>query len=107
MLKNWTKYDFFQLIIGQVNAKEQPHGICRLVDTDGFFIFEGQFMNGELSGSGRAIGYNAYYVGEWKEGNYHGFGTEVSYNGCSYVGGWEENMRHGSGKYTKADGNVF
>tara|TARA_B100001105_G_scaffold223578_1_gene192214 strand:- start:63 stop:659 length:597 start_codon:yes stop_codon:yes gene_type:complete len=47
------------------------------------------------------------YVGEWKDGKYHGQGTftRFSGSGCGsyreqYVGEWKDGKRHGRGAYT-------
>ena len=47
------------------------------------------------------------YVGEWKDGKYHGQGTftRFSGSGCGsyreqYVGEWKDGKRHGQGAYT-------
>ena len=44
------------------------------------------------------------YVGEWKDGNYHGQGTwtggEGEFEGDKYVGEWKDDYMHGKGTYT-------
>ena len=62
-------------------------------------------MNGLLS-YGRYINPHRYYVGDWKDGKYHGQGTAVWINGTTYVGAWEDYKKHGQGKLTKEDGTV-
>ena len=44
------------------------------------------------------------YVGEWKDGAYHGQGTYTFSNGDQYVGEFRDNKMHGHGTYTHADG---
>ena len=45
-------------------------------------------------------------VGEWKEDESHGHGTETYANGDKYVGNWKEGKYHGFGVKTYADGRV-
>ena len=78
-----------------------------MIYLDGSFIKEGQFVNGKLSGYGREIYPNWYYIGDWKDDNRHGQGTYVFCNGTTYVGAWKNHKFHGPGKLTKADGTVF
>ena len=71
----WIGYDKVWFMCGQVNDRGKAHGIARMIYKDGKFIREGQFVNGLLSGYGRMINGGLYYVGDWKYGQYHGFGT--------------------------------
>lgn len=45
------------------------------------------------------------YVGDWKEGNYHGKGTYYFANGDKYIGDWVEGSMEGQGTYTFAADN--
>ena len=92
-------------MIGQVNDFRQAHGICRLIGNNGVYIYEGQFVNNEMSGYGRYLGMNGNYVGDYKDDMHHGFGTEVN-DDKTYVGAWKDSKRHGQGKLTNADGTV-
>ena len=75
-LSEWTKYDKFWFIIGQINEKGQPHGISRMIFETGIIIREGQFVNGfYLSGYGRYVSMHGYYIGDWKDDRFHGQGT--------------------------------
>ena len=51
------------------------------------------------------------YVGEWKDGKYHGQGTYIfgsgPHLGDIYVGEWKDNKKHGQGTYTFADGEKY
>ncbi len=47
---------------------------------------------------------NLTYVGEWKDGRRHGYGTLTAQNGDKYVGSWLNNQRDGSGIQTYGDG---
>ena len=45
------------------------------------------------------------YVGEWRDGHWHGQGTIKFAGGMKYVGGWRNDKRHGQGTLTHADGS--
>ena len=54
-----------------------------------------------------AVGENGYkYVGEFKDGKFHGQGTEAFTNGDKYVGEFKGGVRHGQGKLNYADGRI-
>ncbi len=55
-------------------------------------------------GIGRMWKNGGKYVGEYKEGLFHGQGTYNFANGDKYVGEWKESLFHGQGTYTYADG---
>jgi len=40
------------------------------------------------------------YVGQWKDGKYHGKGTYTSPDGSIYEGEWKDGSEHGQGIYT-------
>ena len=45
----WTKFDVCYeewYFIGQANDKNEPHGICKMIDKNSRRIIEGQFVNG-------------------------------------------------------------
>jgi len=46
------------------------------------------------------------YVGEFKDGKWHGQGTHTFANGDKYVGEFKDGHHHGQGTYTYADGKV-
>ena len=47
------------------------------------------------------------YVGEFKDGNYHGQATYTFASGDKYVGEYKDGKRHGQGTYTYADGEQW
>lgn len=70
------------------------------------------------------------YVGEFREGKYHGEGKYISHDGVTYEGNWENDQKngfgvikfpggnmyegyflngkfHGKGRYTKNDGSMY
>ena len=46
------------------------------------------------------------YVGEWKDGEFHGVGTYTWALGSKYVGEFQDGKQHGQGTYTGADGTI-
>ena len=46
------------------------------------------------------------YVGEFKDGEFHGQGTYTFTDGENYVGGFKDGKRHGQGTYTYADRSI-
>ena len=47
------------------------------------------------------------YVGEYKNNERHGNGTETLANGAKYVGEWKNGNMHGQGTYTLANGTII
>ena len=47
------------------------------------------------------------YVGQLKDGKFHGHGTMTYVDGSMYVGEWEDQSRHGQGEQTYESGNKF
>ena len=47
------------------------------------------------------------YVGEWRDGKYHGQGTFTWASGAKYVGGFKDDKRHGQGTFTGASGTKY
>lgn len=46
------------------------------------------------------------YLGEWRNGLYHGYGVFTSTNGSRYVGEWRDGRRHGYGIEYGLDGSI-
>ena len=44
------------------------------------------------------------YIGEWKDGKYHGQGTHTYPDGRKYVGQWKDNLPNGQGAFTHRSG---
>ena len=67
--------------------------------------YVGEWKDGKYHGQGTYTYANGdEYVGEYKDGKYHGQGTLTFANGDEYVGGWKDNKVHGQGTYTFSDG---
>lgn len=47
------------------------------------------------------------YVGEWKDGQFHGEGTFISNAGGRYDGGWKKGLYHGRGRLTHVGRLVY
>ena len=47
------------------------------------------------------------YVGEWKDGKYHGYGTYTDIYGGHYVGEWKDGKHHGNGTSTGTYGEIY
>jgi nephrocystin-3 len=47
------------------------------------------------------------YVGEFKDGKYHGQGTRTYEDGSRYVGEWLDSKKNGRGTYINADGEKY
>ena len=45
------------------------------------------------------------YIGEFKNGAYHGQGTYIFPNGDKYIGEWKDDKKNGLGTLTWADGS--
>ena len=76
--------------------------------------YVGNFKDGLFHGRGSYTFSNGdKYVGEFYGDRIHGQGTMTYDNGDKYVGNWEDNkstehsMYHGKGTYTRSDGEIF
>ena len=47
------------------------------------------------------------YVGDWKNGKYHGHGTFTSRDGFVYVGKYKDGERKGHGTFTSFEGDKY
>ena len=59
------------------------------------WVYEGDLSRNLPEGKGKQYTKDSYYSGSWKEGQKHGFGTEVTSSGCVYSGNWERNQKSG------------
>ena len=88
--------------------KDEPYG-------DGIYIlpdgkkYEGLFEYGSLNmdGYGVKIRSEGRYVGQLKEGAFHGDGTMTWSDGSKYVGQWMGDSPHGDGMYILSDGKKY
>lgn len=102
-----------------VESGEIPHGKGRCVWEDNKATYEGDWVDGKMSG------YGVYYIdrefislfgdfdswtyeGCFENGMFHGHGVQKSVkNGWSYDGEWKDGFRHGKGIYTDQYGSVY
>ena len=83
-------------------ADWEPNGEGRLTDGRGN-VFEGTFVDGSLSGKGRALMKNgARYEGDFDEWRFHGQGVYRSPEGDEYRGGFAWGLYEGEGTMTYA-----
>ena len=69
--------------------------------------YVGEFKNGKFHGQGTAIWVNGNkYVGEFKNGPVTGQGTMTYTDGSKYVGEFKNGERHGQGTYSYPHGSV-
>jgi len=99
--------------VGQI-CDGSPHGQGRAEFNDGSW-YEGTFDNGSLAtGYGHFIDDDSVYTGQFKDDDYHGFGTLkgqiIFYDenqSYTYVGNFEDGDLHGYGKLTSNQGEWF
>jgi len=69
--------------------------------------YVGEYKNGEFHGKGTIIYQDGQvYNGDFKNGIKNGYGTSYSINGGKYVGEIKNDKYHGKGTYTSANGSV-
>ncbi len=69
--------------------------------------YVGEYRDGNYHGQGtKTLADGDIYVGEWKDGKKHGQGTYIWADGAKYVGEWKNELRHGKGTFTHPDGRV-
>ena len=70
-----------------------------------------KWKNGKLTGQGsREFLDGSKYVGEFKNGNYHGYGTYIQDSNLmkwTYVGEWKAGFQHGQGRLTTGPSPMF
>ena len=71
--------------------------------------YVGEFKDGHYHGHGTAVagGNGNKYVGEFRVGKYHGHGTVTFPNGDNYVGEVKDDKYHGHGTLTWANGDKY
>ncbi len=71
-------------------------------------VFEGNFNKGEIKGKGKMTWKNGYeYIGEFNGFILDGKGKLTGPNGESYEGDFVNNLFHGNGKYIYKNGNEY
>ncbi|MBI4384942.1 MAG: DnaJ domain-containing protein [Nitrospinae bacterium] len=92
----------------------EPSSVPRTIFKDGAHIFPngdryiGEIKNGRFHGKGTYIfGRGDKYAGEFVDGRPHGFGTFYYSNGDRYEGAFLEDQMTGQGTYTHANGDQY
>jgi len=80
--------------------------------TNETFTWSGQCINAVAQGKGTLQWYEdgvkeVKYVGEVKDGKYHGYGKKSYADGTIYEGNWKNGKLNGKGKYTCANGCLY
>ena len=90
--------------------KPEDHGDEIYASPDGK-KYVGEFKDGKFHGkgrwSGRDISDDRDYVGEFRNNQYHGKGTLTRDDGSIYVGTFEDGLFQGQGTMTYANGNKY
>jgi len=70
--------------------------------------YEGKIINGKPN-KGTITNFDgSKYVGEWKDGTFHGQGTHIHYSGNQkYEGEWRNGKKHGQGTMTWSSGGKY
>jgi len=83
----------------------KPNGVGIMTEQPYRSRYVGEFKDGEYHGQGKikyhrhSIGSTQrFYEGEWKDGKFHGQGTFKTYGGNLYVGQWKNGSKHGKAK---------
>jgi len=97
------------LYTGIVDAKGRPHGVGRLVYSDGKRVHEGFWIHGMKQGHGRCLFYpqQDFHEGEYSNNLRHGEGLYQWKDGRKYVGNYEYDFRHGKGVFTYPNGERY
>ena len=101
LIKNKMKY------IGEF-LQRLPNNKGILYNFSEKFIYEGDFLLGEMDGKG-IIKYmdGTCYEGDFKNDKYEGKGKITFKNGGSYEGEFNNNLINGKGKYIYPDGKIY
>ena len=72
-------------------------------------FYEGEWIDGKPNGEGELLfkDGNGGYIGSFKDGGAHGFGTLYVDNGYKYIGDWKFDKRNGYGRETKPNGSTY
>jgi TonB family protein len=74
--------------------------------------YTGDYLNGERDGHGvMEVTFSEKkgdrYIGQFKKGKFHGYGTYIYVNGDKYVGEYTAGLRNGQGTFTSTQGHSY
>ena len=72
-------------------------------------FYEGEWIDGKPNGEGELLfkSGNGGYIGSFKDGGFHGFGTLYVDNGYKYIGDWKFDKKNGYGREIFPNGNMY
>lgn len=93
---------------GERDKEGRPHGKGVLSDEFGV-LYEGDFVHGKREGKGIEYDERGYvsYVGEWKEDERNGIGSEYVCNQIVYDGEWKGGRANGFGRSFDVEGEIL
>jgi hypothetical protein len=99
------------IYIGEFNDKTQRHGQGIFYYADGG-VFDGEWSNDKQSGFGTNFIFHPeyrgdVYIGEFKNGVYHGNGTYYWNDGRIYMGEFKNNASNGFGTWFATNGEIW
>jgi hypothetical protein len=109
--REWRYGDKTVFYEGEVDQNSRPHGegnLRVLWDDGNEAFYVGQFKDGLYHGRGQmTYAGGAVYEGDWVNHEKHGEGTYNFANEDIYVGQFKDDNFHGKGEFTFADGRWF
>ncbi|EGR30551.1 MORN repeat protein [Ichthyophthirius multifiliis] len=91
---------------GTLDSKGFKQGLGKLSKED-IYIFEGEFQDDLAINKGKETKNNCEYIGDFKNGLYHGFGVLKFPNGRVYKGKFYEHQYNGLGELLNEDGILY
>ena len=108
--KSWGyAYDMFDEYYGDVNNKNEPHGLGVKWYADGS-VYSGEWESGFRHTTGVGIWMRpdgSQYEGSWINDLKHGMGKQIFPDGSIYTGEFAKGLEHGAGKRTHTDGSKY
>jgi hypothetical protein len=86
------------------NNKFHGHG---MFNNEPNGVFEGEFIDGVMNGTGKYSKGSERYAGEFKNGLFHGHGMYCYSNGDRYEGGFTNGKKDGKGVFYKSNNEII
>ena len=101
-----------QVFSGKLNSENLPHGIGKLTQNDGTYVYVGEWEDGRRKGRGKLTDGNYVYMGFFENDKRQGWGMEEfvgdsEWAGDRFEGDFVNDVRHGVGQYTYENGDLF